>query len=147
MSEIDVPGQVTLTTESIHNPDEPRHFMAIKPVPRRVRISFDGSVLAESDDALRVIEVGRRFYDPVLYLPRTDITANLSPAERRSFCPLKGHASYFDLRDDQGRTLVAEIAWSYRETFDFAAVLKDRIAFDASRVVIEERGESIRALV
>lgn len=145
MSETDAPRPVTLTAESIHNPDEPRHFMAIRAVPRRVRISFDGRVLAESVDALRVIEVGRRFYDPVLYLPRADICADLSLSERRSFCPLKGHASYLDLCDGQGRVLVAEIAWSYVETFDFAAALEGRIAFDASMVVIEERGESNRA--
>lgn len=138
MSETDLPAALTLNADSIHNPDEPRHFMAIKAVPGRVRIRFDGRVLAESDDALRVIEVGRRFYDPVLYLPRTDVAANLSPAERRTFCPLKGHASYFDLCDDEGRRLATEIAWSYEETLDFADALNARIAFDASKVVIEE---------
>lgn len=139
MSETDALRPVTLTAESIHNPDEPRHFMAIKAVPRRVRIRFHDRVLAESDDALRVIEVGRRFYDPVLYLPRADIAAILFPTERRTFCPLKGHASYFDLHDDEGRQLAAEIAWSYEETFDFAEALNARIAFDASKVAIEER--------
>lgn len=139
MAETDAVAQRTLCAETIHNPDEPRHFMRIKPVAGQVRIAFDGRMLAESGDALRLIEVGRDFYDPVLYIPRADVSANLSIAERRTFCPLKGHASYFDLLDDEGRTVVEEIAWSYEDTFDFAAQLKSLIAFDASKVVIEER--------
>jgi len=138
MNERDARGQVTLSTETIHNPDEPRHFMRIKPVAGLVRICHDDRVLAESREALRVIEAGRDLYDPVLYLPRADISASLSPAERRTFCPLKGHASYFDLDGGAGRLQVAEIAWSYEDTLDFAEALKDRIAFDATKVVIEE---------
>ena len=64
--------------------------------------------------------------------------ATLSPVEKRTFCPLKGHASYFDLVSDDGGVEAPEIAWSHRETLDCAAALKDLVAFDAARVVIEE---------
>jgi uncharacterized protein (DUF427 family) len=138
MSETDVRARVTLARETIHNPDEPRHFMRIKPVTGRVRILRDGRVLAESARALRVLEAGRDLYDPVLYLPAADVRAKLSLIEKRTYCPLKGHASYFDLVSDEGRVDVPEIAWSYRETLDCAVALKDLVAFDASRVVIEE---------
>jgi len=138
MSEAKEWGQVTLSQETIHNPDEPRHFMRIKPVKGHVRILFEGRVLAHSDQVLRVLEAGRDIYDPVLYFPPSDVRATLSPVEKRTFCPLKGHACYFDLVSEQGRVEVPEIAWSYRETFDTAAPLKERVAFDAARVVIEE---------
>ncbi len=132
-------SQVTLATETIHNPKEPRHFMRIKPAARRVRILRDGQLLAASENALRVIEAGRDIYDPVLYLPRTDVQANLSPAAKdRTFCPIKGHASYFDLVSGGGAIEQAEIAWSYEDTVDGAEQLKDHIAFYGTEVVIEE---------
>jgi len=138
MSEANLRAQVTLARETIHNPDEPRHFMRIKPVEGRVRVLFDGEVLAESARALRVLEAGRDLYDPVLYFPSADVRVKLSPAEKRTFCPLKGHATYLDLVSEAGQVEVPEIAWSYRKTFDFAAALADLVAFDAARVTVEE---------
>ena len=129
---------VTLSVETIHNPDEPRHYMRIKPVRALARILFQGEVLAESRRALRVLEVGRDIYDPVLYFPPDDVPAKLARVAKRTFCPIKGHASYFDYLSEDGRTLASELAWSYSETLDFSADLKDLIAFDASRVAIEE---------
>jgi uncharacterized protein (DUF427 family) len=138
MSEANVREQVTLARDTIHNPDEPRHFMRIKPVKGRVRVLLDGQVLAESTRALRVLEAGRDLYDPVLYLPADDVRVRLSPAEKRTFCPLKGHATYLDLVAGEGGLEVPEIAWSYRDTLDFAAALTGLVAFDATRVAVEE---------
>ena len=73
MSEAAAREQVTLATATIHNPEEPRHFMRIKPAGRRVRVLRGDQVLADSTAALRVIEAGRDLYDPVLYLPRADV--------------------------------------------------------------------------
>jgi len=139
MNEAAIRERVTLAQETIHNPREPRHFMRIKRVKGCVRILRDGRCLAESRRALRVLEVGRDLYDPVLYLPREDVLAKLTRVAKRTHCPLKGDASYFDLLDENGRVKAAEIAWSYEEFFDFAAELEARIAFDAKQVVIEER--------
>ncbi len=138
MSEAVSREQVTLSRETIHNPDDARHFMRIKPVPGLVRILREGRVLAESTQALRLQEAGRDIYDPVFYLPAGAVRGTLKATDKRTFCPLKGHATYFDLLSDQGRVEVPEIAWSYQETLDFAAPLKDRVAFYATRVVIEE---------
>ena len=131
-------AQITLSTETIHNPAEPRHFMRIKPVKGRVRILFDDHVLAESNQALRLLEVGRDIYDPVFYLPMTDIQVELISRPKQTFCPLKGHASYFDLVLEQGDVQAAEIAWSYQDSLDIAEPIKDKIAFDASQVIVEE---------
>lgn len=138
MSDSEVRARVTLSQDTIHNPEDPRHYMRIKPVNGRVRILLGSKVLAESTDALRLLEAGHDVYDPVLYLPRADIRADLAPVEKQTFCPLKGHASYFDLVSDQGRVEASEIAWSYQETLTFAGEIRDLVAFDASRVAIEE---------
>ncbi len=124
----------TLAAGTIHNPAEPRHFMAIDPIEQRVRILVAGEPVAESYDALRLKEVGHQVYDPVIYIPRADVLATLIPSNKDTHCPLKGDCSWFSLRSATGDNL----AWSYQSPFEFAAAIKDHIAFDAARVTIEE---------
>ncbi|MGF1473942.1 MAG: DUF427 domain-containing protein [Geminicoccaceae bacterium] len=131
-------SEITLATQTIHDPDEPRHFMRLKPVDKRVVISFRGEVVAESTDALRLLEVGRDLYDPVFYLPEQDTSKSLRPGDHTTHCPLKGDTVYFDLTDGAGGVRQANIAWSYAKPFDFAAELAGRIAFDSRYVAIQE---------
>lgn len=134
MTEQSVRESVTRSKFTIHNPDDARHFMRIKPVAGTVRILRDGKVLAQSGRAVRVIEAGNDLYDPCIYMPREDVRAELTPSEKaRTWCPLKGHASYFDLPGGP-----AEIAWSYDEPLDFADELKDLVSFYGDKVTVEE---------
>lgn len=48
-------------------------LLRLKPAGRRARVLRDGEVVADTADALRVIEVGRDLYDPMLHLPMADI--------------------------------------------------------------------------
>lgn len=125
---------ITMAEGTAHNPAEPRHFMKIKPVPRSVEIWAAGKRIAASDQAVRVIEIGRDLYDPVLYLPREDVQVELVGIERSTHCPLKGDASYHALAGDP-----APIAWSYDHPFDWAEGLRGRVAFYADRVEVRER--------
>ena len=126
------PSQVTMAKETIHNPDEVRHFMKAKPVNRRVQVWQGDVLLAESTDALRVVEIGYDLYDPVLYLPREDVKVELARVEgKTTHCPLKGDAAYF--QDGNG-----ELAWSYESPFPFSDIIKNRIAFYPNRVEIRE---------
>jgi len=120
---------------TIHNPANAAHFMRLKPVSGLVRVMRDGAVLAESRNAIRVIEVGRDFYDPMIYLPRADVSVELVSNPLRTHCPLKGDAVYFDLSGD---VAVTKVAWSYVEPFDFAAEIAGLIAFDPQHVVTQE---------
>ena len=129
---------ITLSTETTHNPGAPRHFMRLKPAGRRVRILRQGEVLAETDDALRLVEVGKDVYDPTLYLPEADIRAGLRQTDKATHCPLKGDAVYFDLLDADGNVVCPEIAWAYPAPFDFADALAGRIAFYSAQVTVEE---------
>ena len=130
--------EITMSEETIHNPNEPRHFMRAKPVPRTVRVRRGGKVIAESNNVLRITELGKDMYDPVFYFPKEDIIAALSPVEgKTSHCPLKGNASYFTV-DDSGEV----VAWTYEAAFDFAKVINGRIAFYPDQVVTEEVGVS-----
>lgn len=129
---------VTKVRGAIHNPADPRHYMRIRPAGRDVRIAAGGLVVAETDSALRLIEAGSDLYDPALYLPREAIRLPLRRTAKETACPLKGTCSYFDLLGPDGSVLVAEAAWSYEETFAFAAAIRGRIAFYGSKVTVTE---------
>ena len=123
---------------AIRNPNNPNHFMRIKPVKARVRVLYGDQVLADSTDAVRVLEVGKDLYDPVLYIPQADVSPALVPLDKRTHCPLKGDARYFDLTGPDDGVVESGIAWTYDQVLDIAAALKGRLGFYASKVTIEE---------
>ena len=130
-----------MLTDVIRNPDNSDHFMRVKPVPRRVTVTRKGVVLAQSDRALRVMEVGKDIYDPVFYLPIDDLSTELTAIpDRSTHCPLKGDASYFAV--DAG-SIASPIAWTYDRPKSFAKVLSGHIAFYADAVSITEAGADV----
>ncbi len=89
-----------------------------------------GAVLAESKDALELIEGDM---SPVIYFPRSDIAmAFLDVSDQTSHCPYKGDAVYFSI-DTKSRTL-PNAAWSYQDPIEGLARLKDHIAFYSDNV-------------
>lgn len=118
--------------DAIHNPANPRHFMAIKPVKAQVKLFIGDQLVAETANAVRLVEVGRSVYDPVLYIPQQDLTIALDRLEKSTHCPLKGDASYHALGGE-------EVAWSYEAPFDFAEPIRGLLAFWPSKVRVEER--------
>ena len=129
-------GRLFVIETTIYNPGNNEHLARIKPAGRRVRILFKGRVIADSASASRLIEIGRDFYDPVLYVPQQDVQADLSAVEGKStHCPLKGDASYLSLDGE-------EVAWTYDRPLESSAMLKGLVAFYADKVVVEEIGAS-----
>ena len=127
--------EITLATETIHNPAEPRHYMRFRPIKAEVVVKAGGVELARSKAAMRMLEIARDVYDSVVYLPADSITSKLAPVpDKTTHCPLKGDASYFALAGGE------PIAWSYRKTFDFAKAIEGYVAFYSDQVTIEEIG-------
>jgi uncharacterized protein (DUF427 family) len=97
---------------------------------RRVRVIFNGETVADSTNALRVLETSS---PPTIYVPRADIRMELlEPVEGTTFCEWKGRAHYFNLRVNDKVSL--EAAWTYPSVNDEYAELADHVAFYASRV-------------
>ncbi len=93
--------------------------------PRLVRIIFNGTTVAETSRALRVLETS---HPPNIYLPLADIAAGvLTPSAERSVCEWKGAAEYWDIcsRD----RVAAAAAWSYREPRRGFDALVDHLSF------------------
>ena len=113
----------------------PDHPIAIKPATERVRVTFNGKVVADTRRALTLQEAG---YAPVQYLPRADAKMDLlKPTAHHTHCPYKGDASYFSI-EVGGRT-TENAVWSYAQPFPAMAEIQDYLAFYPSRVdTIEE---------
>jgi uncharacterized protein (DUF427 family) len=108
----------------------PDHPIAIKPNPKRVKVSIGDRVIADTHSALTLREAQ---YPPVQYIPRQDV--DMSVAERTSHashCPYKGEASYYSFPIGGARS--ANAAWSYESPHAAVAQIKDYLAFYPDRV-------------
>lgn len=102
----------------------------IVPNRHRVRVIHHGITYADSLGALTVREAG---LPDVHYLPRGDVNMHrIVRSSRVTFCPLKGHATYFDLQTEDG--VIESAAWSYEEPKEGALALARYVAFDAARI-------------
>jgi uncharacterized protein (DUF427 family) len=108
------------------------HPIDISPAPDRVRVTWRGRLVAESDAAL---ELREHTYPPVLYIPRGD--ADMSHFARSALetkCPYKGVANYFSLVADGATD--KDAVWTYESPLPGVAAIKDHLAFYPDRVQI-----------
>ncbi len=108
----------------------PDHPITITPFAARVRIIFNGSVVADTSKALSLQEGS---YRPVFYIPRED--AQMALFERtahRTHCPYKGDAAYYSIR--LGERVSENAIWSYEQPFPAMAGIAGLLAFYPDRV-------------
>jgi uncharacterized protein (DUF427 family) len=112
----------------------PDHPITITANPKRVRVTADGVVIAETTHALTLKEAS---YPAVQYVPRTDAKMDLlKRTERVTHCPYKGDASYFSVVAN-GKSLDNAI-WTYETPFPAMAEISGHLAFYPDKVKIEE---------
>lgn len=100
---------------------------ALRRCARRVRVLFDGALLADTVDALCLLETS---HPPTYYLPIADIDMQrLRPAAGASYCEWKGEAGYFDLVGDNRQAPRA--AWTYPDPTPAYREIVDHIVFYA----------------
>lgn len=113
---------------------KPDHRVDLLPETRRVRVTFAGTVIADSSAAIRVEETG---HGPVHYLPEKDVRLDLlRPTEHKTYCPFKGDCSYWTIAVENGggKRQSENAVWAYRAPYDEAAGLANHYAFYQSRV-------------
>jgi uncharacterized protein (DUF427 family) len=105
----------------------PDHSIVTQPAGVRVQVRAGGEVIADSRDAL-VMKEGD--YPPVYYLPRADVAMDrLVRSSHTTYCPFKGAASYFSLRDGPENAV-----WSYEAPYDEMSAIRERLAFYPDKV-------------
>ncbi len=114
---IPAPGQ-----ESVWDyPRPPR----VEPTSKHVTIVFNGVTIADTHNALRVLETS---HPPVYYIPPQDIrTEYFKPTRRRTFCEFKGSAHYYNIL--VGNKDAENAAWYYPDPAPSYAALKNYVAF------------------
>lgn len=103
----------------------PEHRILLDTGPDAVTVTWHGTLVAATTTAIIVREDG---YPARAYVPRRDVVAALTPARRRTRCPFKGEAVYFNVV--AGGDSAAEAAWSYEAPYDEMAALAGHVAFD-----------------
>ena len=108
----------------------PDHPITIKPSRERVRVMFNGEVVADTTSALVLQEAS---YKPVFYIPRED--ARMAALERTAHgthCPYKGDASYYSIR--AGGRVAENAIWSYEQPYAAMREIAGYLAFYPNRV-------------
>jgi uncharacterized protein (DUF427 family) len=104
------------------NPD---YRITFERSPRRVRVKFNGAIIADSTDAHLLFETRHL---PVYYFPPAHVRMDLLTATtHHTHCPYKGDASYWTVK--VGDKAAENAVWSYREPFAEVAAIKDFVAF------------------
>jgi len=106
------------------------HPISIEVNPNRVRVLFNGRVVA---DTMRALTLREATLPPVQYIPRED--ADMSLLERTSHkthCPYKNDAAYYTIRT--GGRVAENAVWTYEEPYLAVAAIKGRLAFYPGRV-------------
>lgn len=108
----------------------PDHPITIEPNAKRVRVTLNGRIVADTSRALTLREAN---LPPVHYIPRENADMALfARTSHSTHCPYKGDASYYSLSID-GRT-VENAVWSYETPYPAVAAIKDHLAFYPDRV-------------
>jgi len=110
----------------------PDHPITVAPSATTVTVRFGDRMIAKTDDALVLQE---STYPAVYYLPLEAVDADvLEPSSHQTYCPFKGDASYYSLRD--GDTFSEDAVWTYVEPYDAVSEIAGHVAFYPDRVEI-----------
>ena len=110
--------------------DRPDYRVDLLPRRNRVVVRSADTVIAES---LHPLLVDEQDHGLVIYLPRDDVRMDaLEPSDTVTYCPFKGQASHWRLRDGD-----RDVAWSYEQPYPEVSRLAGYVAFYQDRVSVE----------
>ena len=111
------------------------HAITIETNPNRLKVTLNGTVIADTQKAL-VLKEGS--LPSVMYVPREDVHMSyLTRTNHSTHCPFKGDAAYFSVSVD-GRT-AENAVWTYETPIDSVAAIKDYVSFYPEKMdTIEE---------
>jgi uncharacterized protein (DUF427 family) len=116
---------------------DPYHRVDVLETSRRVRVSVNGEVVAETKRARVIFETG---LPPRWYFPPEDVRADvLADSDKRTGCAYKGFASYKHVLTGSGRE--EDVVWLYEDPRRDVAPIQGYLAFFNERVDIEVDGE------
>jgi len=115
---------------------DPRVRVDALPSSRHVQIMLDGEVLANTKRAVFVFETG---LPARYYIPEADVKARLSPSDRKTACPYKGVASYWNV-EAAGETH-EDLVWAYLDPVREAEPVRGLMCFFNEKVDVVIDGQ------
>ena len=110
------------------------HAITVEKNPNRVKVSFHGTVIADTTQAL-VLKEGP--LPPANYIPRRDVQMTyLRRTDHSTHCPFKGNAAYFSVR--VGDQTADNAVWTYETPLDSVAEIKDCLSFYVEKLDVTE---------
>jgi uncharacterized protein (DUF427 family) len=115
----------------------PQHRVETRPASVRVRVTYQGEVIADTSDAVELHESfgeGKKTVAPVVYyVPRNDVRLDrLVRSSHRTHCPFKGDASYYSVAGGADNAV-----WTYETPYDEMLAIKERLAFYPDKFRVE----------
>ncbi len=115
----------------------PEYELNFSPLSEELVIKVGDQVIARSQRAIAVTERG---LNPVWYMPLEDVDANLiTPTDRETYCPYKGHASYWSINLPE--QTCENVIWAYRDPYDECAAIAGYASFYTNKVDLYINGE------
>ncbi|MGB0806576.1 MAG: DUF427 domain-containing protein, partial [Salibacteraceae bacterium] len=112
---------------------EKRHYAVVDSYNRKLTIIMNGKPIASTTSGLILKEVGKSVYDPVFYIPKKDVSIELLPEPKRtSHCPIKGDATYWNLKSPTSEYF----AWSYETPHPRTKKIKGYVAFNMQYITL-----------
>jgi len=106
-----------------------RHYAVTDLYKRKLTLRYNDEIIAYTERALILKEVGKSVYNPVFYIPKENLKIELKiDSSRESHCPIKGDATYWNLKENLAAS--SYFAWSYEEPLPRAKKIKGYIAFN-----------------
>lgn len=111
---------------------DPYHRVDVRPTSRQVRVIIAGEVVAETIAGQVLSETG---FPNRYYIPEADIRKErFEKSQTTTHCPYKGDTEYWSLVGEQP---VADVAWSYPNTFDEARRIAGHWSFGGDNVSVD----------
>ena len=93
--------------------DKPDYKVVLEPSPRRIRVAFNGEIIADTTRAMLMLETRHL---QVYYLPLEDIRQDvLTRTGHHTHCPFKGEASYWTVT--VGDRTAENALWAYLDPY------------------------------
>ena len=116
--------------------EDPAHRLSARRAGVRVQVKYEGALIADTREAVALEEAmpaGSSTVAPVVfYVPRKDVKMDrLIRTSHSTYCPFKGHASYYSLKDGP-----ENVVWSYEAPYDEMRAIEGLLAFYPDKVEI-----------
>src|SRR5438552_2753515 len=121
-----------------HAPD-PYHRVDVRASGRRLTVFLGRALVADTSAPLAVFESG---FAPRWYVPRRDVVPSVLASDpRRTLCPYKGIAQYFDVV--AGGERAAAAAWTYPDALPESSRISGYVSFDPALVDVSLDGQPL----